>query len=640
MSAQINNILVIEDLDSDAEIIKAYLEEASFKHKLFHSDTLKGGINILDENSIDLVLLDLSINDSTGFNTLKKYLDESSDVPVVVMTGNKNEIVGIQSVKAGAQDFLVKGEFDSRRLVNTIRYSLQRFKTQAKLQQHAKELSITEKRRLEAQNMAKFANWEMDIVSNAMSWTEEMFRIFGVQPNSFQPSLSDYLDFVHVEDREQVEDFFAEVIKTGQLNRLEHRILLNNRLVKHLTIQARVNYDEFTNKIILIGSIQDTTYRLDEGETALPEPSDEPRPSVQSGEFYRFGFGIRTPFSSIVNLVYLLEKSSPTPQQKELIDGLKTSVDDLSIELNNMLNLSLLISDHVPLNEEDFSLLEMLETVQRVANLKAQQLEIPINYKNEKELPSMAKGDAPKLSQLVHNLVEQCFSRSRTDGEVQFHVHWFKRKKDFPFVLTVQYRGEDFPSEDEVKQRSRPMKDSAQSLQEAAADDSLSLSMIYRLVEILGAKLEVESQGKDTSIKLAVPLELGSEVEDASIQAPTQPKRILLVEDHVINQIATRKVLTSWSELLTVDIAADGEEAVDKFQNYSYDLVLMDLQMPKMDGLEATLKIRSQSKVPIVALTANSSRQEEEKCLGIGMNAYLVKPFKPEELYSKIGKFL
>ena len=69
----------------------------------------------------------------------------------------------------------------------------------------------------------------------------------------------------------------------------------------------------------------------DEGETALPEPSDEPRPSVQSGEFYRFGFGIRTPFSSIVNLVYLLEKSSPTPQQKELIDGLKTSVDDLSI---------------------------------------------------------------------------------------------------------------------------------------------------------------------------------------------------------------------------------------------------------------------------------------------------------------------
>lgn len=640
MSGQINNILVIEDLESDAAIIKAYLEEASFKHKLYHTDTLKGGINILDENSIDLVLLDLSINDSTGFNTLKKYLDESADVPVVVMTGNKNEIVGIQSVKAGAQDFLVKGEFDSRRLVNTIRYSLQRFKTQAKLQQHAKELSITEKRRIEAQNMAKFANWEMDIVSNAMSWTEEMFRIFGVPPNSFQPSLSDYLDFVHVEDREKVEDFFAEVIKTGQLNRLEHRILLNNRLVKHLTIQARVNYDEFTNKIILIGSIQDTTYRLDEGESALPEPPIEPRPSVQSSELHRFGFGIRTPFNSIVNLVYLLEKSSPTPQQSELIDSLKTSVDDLSIELNNMLNLSLLISDHVPLNEEDFSLSEMLQTVQRVANIKAQQLEIPIHFETEGELPTMAKGDAPKVSQLVHNLIEQCFSRSRTAEEIQFHIQWFKRKKDFPFVLKVQYVGEYFPNAEEVKQRSRPLQDSAQSLQEAASDDGLSLSMIYRLVEILGAKLEVEAPSGDTFLKLSIPLEQGAEVDEHAIRLPTQAKRILLVEDHVINQIATRKVLTSWSDLLTVDIAADGEEAVDKFENHDYDLVLMDLQMPKMDGLEATLKIRAQSKVPIIALTANSSRQEEEKCLGIGMNAYLVKPFKPEELYSKIAKFL
>jgi len=640
MSGQINNILVIEDLESDAATIKAYLEEASFKHKLYHSDTLKGGINILDENSIDLVLLDLSINDSTGFNTLKKYLDESADVPVVVMTGNKNEIVGIQSVKAGAQDFLVKGEFDSRRLVNTIRYSLQRFKTQAKLQQHAKELSITEKRRIEAQNMAKFANWEMDIVSNAMSWTEEMFRIFGVQPNSFQPSLSDYLDFVHVEDREKVEDFFAEVIKTGQLNRLEHRILLNNRLLKHLTIQARVNYDEFTNKIILIGSIQDTTYRLDEGESALPEPPIEPRPSLQNSELYRFGFGIRTPFSSIVNLVYLLEKSNPTPQQVELIDGLKTSVDDLSIELNNMLNLSLLISDHVPLNEEDFSLSDMLETIQRVANLKAQQLEIPIHYDTEGELPKMAKGDAQKLSQLVHNLVEQCFSRSRIDGEIQFHAQWFKRKKDFPFVLKIQYSGESFPGKEETQQRSHPVQDSAQSLQEAVADDSLSLSMIYRLIEILGAKLEVNLQSDSPLLKLSVPLELGAEVDEYAIKLPTQPKQILLVEDHVINQIATRKVLTSWSDFLTVDIAADGEEAVDKFHKKEYDLVLMDLQMPKMDGLEATLKIRSESKVPIVALTANSSRQEEEKCLAIGMNSYLVKPFKPEELYSKIAKFL
>jgi len=637
-----NNILVIEDLESDAAIIKAYLEEAAFKHKLFHSESLKGGINILGENPIDLVLLDLSINDSTGFNTLKKYLDESADVPVVVMTGNKNEIVGVQSVKAGAQDFLVKGEFDSRRLVNTIRYSLQRFKTQAKLQETADKLSITEKRRLEAQNIAKFASWEMDIVSNMMSWTEEMFRIFGVQPNSFQPSLSDYLDFVHVEDRDEVEDFFAEVIKTGQHNRLEHRILISNRIVKHLTIQAQVKYDELTNKIILIGSIQDTSYRKDEdveGPTG-PEIEVETPPTVKGSELYKFGFGIRTPFSSIVNLVYLLEKSNPSAQQMELIDGLKTSVDDLSIELNNMLNLSLLISDNIALTEEDFSLKEMLENIQRVANFKAHQSEVSVVYKTEGELPHIAKGDNQKLSQLIHNLIEQSFNHASPSNQISLQVQWYKRKKDFPFVVTIKYAGTKIPGPEKLRKTSPPPSDDVASLQEATKNNSLGLSIAYRLVSILGAKLVIEQVDQQIILKLSVPLEQGIAEDPAIVRQPNKPKNILLVEDHVINQIATRKVLTSWSDMLQVDIAADGEEAVDKFRHNGYDLILMDLQMPKMDGLEATVKIRGESKVPIVALTANSSKQEEEKCLALGMNAYLMKPFKPDELYAKIAKFL
>lgn len=637
-----NNILVIEDLESDAAIIKAYLEEAAFKHKLFHSESLKGGINILGENPIDLVLLDLSINDSTGFNTLKKYLDESADVPVVVMTGNKNEIVGVQSVKAGAQDFLVKGEFDSRRLVNTIRYSLQRFKTQAKLQETADKLSITEKRRLEAQNIAKFASWEMDIVSNVMSWTEEMFRIFGVQPNSFQPSLSDYLDFVHVEDRDEVEDFFAEVIKTGQHNRLEHRILISNRIVKHLTIQAQVKYDELTNKIILIGSIQDTSYRKDEDVEGItgPEIETEMPPTVKGSELYKFGFGIRTPFSSIVNLVYLLEKSNPSAQQMELIDGLKTSVDDLSIELNNMLNLSLLISDNIALTEEDFSLKEMLENIQRVANFKAQQSEVSVVYNTEGELPHMAKGDNQKLSQLIHNLIEQSFNHASPGNQISLQVQWYKRKKDFPFVVKIKYAGTKIPNPEQLRQTSPPLSDDIASLQEATKNNSLGLSIAYRLVSILGAKLVIEQADKQIILKLSVPLEQGIAEDPAIVRQPNKPKNILLVEDHVINQIATRKVLTSWSDMLQVDIAADGEEAVDKFRHNDYDLILMDLQMPKMDGLEATVKIRGESKVPIVALTANSSKQEEEKCLALGMNAYLMKPFKPDELYAKIANFL
>ena len=124
------NILVIEDHEADTELIKYYLNEAGFKHNFFSSETLSEGIDIIRENKIDLVLLDLSLPDSNGFNTLRSFLSQVNDVPVIIMTNTNNEVVGIQSVKAGAQDFLIKGDFNNRSLIRTIRYSLQSFKTE------------------------------------------------------------------------------------------------------------------------------------------------------------------------------------------------------------------------------------------------------------------------------------------------------------------------------------------------------------------------------------------------------------------------------------------------------------------------------------------------------------------------------
>jgi CheY-like chemotaxis protein len=112
------------------------------------------------------------------------------------------------------------------------------------------------------------------------------------------------------------------------------------------------------------------------------------------------------------------------------------------------------------------------------------------------------------------------------------------------------------------------------------------------------------------------------------------------VEDHFLNQIATKKVLTSWSEYVTVDIAENGLIAVEKFLEYGYDLILMDIQMPVMNGLEAARRIRENSHVPIIALTANSTKQEQDNCLEIGMNDYLAKPFQPRELYARIMNVL
>ena len=122
---QTTNILLIEDNPGDAQLVKIYMKDAAFKYELFVADTFFEGMDILNKHDIDIVLLDLSLPDSQGFKTLNRYLETVQNIPVIVLTGVNNEIVGNQAVKAGAQDFLVKGQLDGKLLGRAIRYAIQ-----------------------------------------------------------------------------------------------------------------------------------------------------------------------------------------------------------------------------------------------------------------------------------------------------------------------------------------------------------------------------------------------------------------------------------------------------------------------------------------------------------------------------------
>jgi CheY-like chemotaxis protein len=144
------------------------------------------------------------------------------------------------------------------------------------------------------------------------------------------------------------------------------------------------------------------------------------------------------------------------------------------------------------------------------------------------------------------------------------------------------------------------------------------------------------SEGEGSTFDVSIPVKIPKQLTFNEGDKPDIPLKILLVEDHFLNQIATKKVLTTWSDLVSVDIAENGLIGLEKFREHGYDLVLMDLQMPVMTGIESSKKIREKSNVPIIALTANSSKQEADKCFEAGINDYIAKPFKPQDLYAKI----
>ena len=261
MSTKTTNILLIEDNPGDTHLVKIYLKDAAFKYDLSCVETFYEGLEVINNQQIDIVLLDLSLPDSTGFKTLSRYVETVTNIPVIILTGVNNEIVGNQAVKAGAQDFLVKGQFDGKLLGRVIRYSLQRAKTQHKLEETARELVINERRIVKAQQMAGFGNFEMDLVSNEMTWTDEVFRIFGFHPDSITTGLSDYIGFVHNEDRNMVETFFENVTKDGRLHKMEHRIIVDGSSIRFLHVHAQIFYEDLTQRLMLVGGVQDITER-------------------------------------------------------------------------------------------------------------------------------------------------------------------------------------------------------------------------------------------------------------------------------------------------------------------------------------------------------------------------------------------
>ena len=165
--------------------------------------------------------------------------------------------------------------------------------------------------------------------------------------------------------------------------------------------------------------------------------------------------------------------------------------------------------------------------------------------------------------------------------------------------------------------------------------DHLLAVVFLRLNEQLGITRNTGFVNGGATIDLRIPIQLSA----TTANLPEKPRRethILLVEDHPMQQIATKRILNAWSELVTVSIAGDGQKALEMVRENAYGIVLMDLQMPGMNGWDTVTHLRHFTSVPIIALTASNSKQEEDRCYRVGFNDYLTKPFQPEDLYRRI----
>jgi signal transduction histidine kinase len=634
-------ILYIEDNLGDANLLKIYLKAAGIKHELYISNTFYEGVEIAEENPIDLVLLDLSLPDSHGFKTLTNFLSKFPKIPVIVMTGLSDEIIGNQSIKAGAQDYLLKGEFDSNLLGRVIRYSLQRHSSQQKLERYAKNLTVSERRYIEAQEMAHFGNWEMDIVTNEMQWTDEVYRVFGYEPQSISPVFSDYLNFIHPEDRGIFEDAFNKVLKDGQLRKIEYRIIVSGRKIKYISNQLKVYFDESEEKTLLVGAVQDVSDLKLSQDLMIEKNLSERTSKIKEEILEDLGFHIRTPLSSLVNLSFLMENTESPDQVMEYVDGLKISINDLSVAVNNLMNFSILLSEKVKVEESQFKTEELVQRIEQVFQLKADAKNVDLDLIIFDSVPETLIGDINKIHQVLYNLMDNAIKFTKKGGKVNLKMICNDTKSDNTrLFMIIEDTGEgiDAGKVEELKNVGELLTVNY----DEENKTGLGLAIVNKLTEKMEGTVNIESRlGIGTKFTIDLPIRVAFIKKRKGEDKPTAPLKILLIEDHFLNQIATKKVLTTWSDFVKVDIAENGLVGFEKFRAYRYDMILMDLQMPIMNGFQSTEKIREYDKdIPIIALTANSSSQEADKARDIGMSDYMSKPFKPMDLYAKIMSVL
>ncbi len=356
---------------------------------------------------------------------------------------------------------------------------------------------------------------------------------------------------------------------------------------------------------------------------------------------------LRTPLNAVIGITHLLLQSQPREDQQEDLRTLQFSGESLLHIINDILDFTKLDSGKVELSAVDFNLRELVQSLYQSFSFKAREKGIVFDIEYDARMAFFVKGDSYRLSQVLNNLISNAIKFTQT-GSVKLKVDLTEDKgATFGARFSVIDTGIGIPLDKQEKifeQFTQADSDTTR----IYGGTGLGLSISARLVELMGSIILIDSApGKGSTFHFSIGLQRG-EVADAAAVVPKpvtktnehfKNKRILLAEDNLFNANIARRFITGWGG--EIDLVVDGRQALEFVSRTKYDLILMDVQMPLLDGFACTRKIRKHFKdIPIIAVTASPKNEIISEIMACGMNDFVSKPFKPNELRMKILEYL
>ena len=516
----------------------------------------------------------------------------------------------------------------------------------------AKELEEGEERLRLATEAAELGTWDYDIATGHFVSSARHRQIIGFESGENPGrdwSKENILRYVHPDEHQSAEKAFEDAIHTGRLS-YEAHVIRPDKTTCWVKVNGTTFYDDHHVPIRLLGTIQDITVEKTV-ETELREAKRLSEESLRFKEQFlaNMSHEIRTPMNAIVGFTDLILKTPLQPEQKQFIDAIKTSGENLLVIINDILDFSRLQAGGFTFEKINFRLSQLMGTLTDLMLPKSVEKGIKLSVVTEKDIPDDLIGDPTRLNQILLNLVGNAIKFTEK-GEVKTRISVLHEDaENIELQFSVSDTGIGI-SADKIDAIFEVFMQATNETTRKYGGSGLGLSIVKQLVEQQNGRIRVES-GVGTGSVFSFNIVFGKNTKPQHVE-PERPEnelpavgdlKILLVEDNKLNQVLAKTALTSWN--WQVEIAENGLVAIEKLKQQDFDLILMDIQLPEMDGYEATRYIRAEFTggkrlTPIIAVTAHAMPNEEKKCYVAGMNGYISKPFTPKILYTKIVSVL
>jgi PAS domain S-box-containing protein len=512
----------------------------------------------------------------------------------------------------------------------------------------AKEDSERLEQRLRlAASAGQIGFWLYDATDDRLEWDDAMFDLYGVPRSAFRGNILDWSDRVHPDDLELAKQSIAAALESGDDLNSRFRVLRPDGQVVHI-VGCAARDQTRTDRSVLVGVNWEATEFVEARERAEAG-------SQAKGLFLaNMSHEIRTPLNGVIGLAGLLAKTSLNRRQSEMVDLIRSSGETLQTLLNDILDMSKIEAGKLDLELRTINVADEIKAVAFPLWASALEKGLAFSVVVDPAAEGLFIADPVRLRQVVANLASNAV-KFTSAGHVRIEVGYGHSAFTSAEAVSITVRDTGIGFDQEIRERLFNRFEQADgSITRSFGGSGLGLSIVKSLVELMRGGMEVRSSpGAGSVFTVHLPL-LRASAQNAVDPSPLSvadvygrnglgaPLRILVAEDNPTNQ----KVIAFMLEAIGADLrtVANGALAVEAFERETFDLVLMDMQMPVMDGLTAIQRIRAfehalgRQRTPVLMLTANAMEEHVRLALAAGSDLHVAKPITPEALLSKVAQ--